>query len=150
MVKYSSIIFSKKIFFSRQRFMFTLNLTILLVNDQLSNSLFAMNNHSSQSHNHQHASATFRTAKTDFETFLTEYFSYALLEGQAYIKFLFRNENETTVPYSFMLLRIMGQPPLLYLKFAFQSNTTTLERHKVKFEYRSVLFLLLSITNLSS
>jgi hypothetical protein len=31
-----------------------------------------------------------------------------------------------------MLLRIMGQPPLLYLKFAFQANATTVERHKVK------------------
>jgi hypothetical protein len=36
------------------------------------------------------------------------------------------------VPYSFMLLRIMGQPPLLYLKFAFQANATTVERHDVR------------------
>jgi len=92
-----------------------------------------MNNHLSQSHNHQYSTASFRTAKTDFETFLSEYFSYALLEGQAYIKFLYRNGDESTVPYSFMLLRILGHQPLFYLKFAFQSNTNTLERHRVKF-----------------
>ena len=111
--------------------MYTNNLTIILVNDALSNSLIPMNNHLSQSHNQQYSTISCRTAKNDFEAFLSEYFSFVLLDGQAYIKFLMR-ENEENVPYSFMLLRIMGQPPLLYLKFAFQANATTVERHEVK------------------
>jgi hypothetical protein len=41
------------------------------------------------------------------------------------------HDDDENVPYSFMLLRIMGQPPLLYLKFAFQANATTVERHNV-------------------
>jgi len=92
------------------------------------------NHHLSQSHNQQHSTVSCRSAKNDFESFLSDYFSFVLLDGQAYIKFLMR-ENNDTVPYSFMLLRIMGQPPLLYLKFAFQANATTVERHKVKKKY---------------
>ena len=110
--------------------MYTHNLTIILVNDPLSNSFFYMNNHLSQSHNQQHSIVSCRLAKNDFESFLSEYFSFVLLDGQAYIKFLMHDDNEN-IPYSFMLLRIMGQPPLLYLKFAFQANATTVERHKV-------------------
>ncbi len=111
--------------------MYTHNLTIILVNDPLSNSLFLMNNHLSQSHNQPHSTVSCRLSKNDFESFLSDYFSFVLLDGQAYIKFLMREENEN-IPYSFMLLRIMGQPPLLYLKFAFQANATTVERHKVR------------------
>ncbi|CAF3845624.1 unnamed protein product, partial [Adineta steineri] len=118
-----------------QRFMYTHNLTIILVNDPLSNSLFLMNNHLSQSHNQQYSTVSCRLAKNDFELFLSEYFSFVLLDGQAYIKFLIREDNEN-IPYSFMLLRIMGQPPLLYLKFAFQSNATTVERHKIIEDFR--------------
>jgi hypothetical protein len=103
-----------------------------------------MNNHLSQSHNQQHSTISCRLSKIDFESFLSDYFSFVLLDGQAYIKFLMRNENET-IPYSFMLLRIMGQPPLLYLKFAFQANATTVERHKVKNskKFQFLLFLIL-------
>jgi hypothetical protein len=111
--------------------MYTNNLTIILVNDPLSTALFFMNNHLPQSHNQQHSTFSCRNGKNDFESFLAEYFSFVLLDGQAYIKFLMREDDEK-VPYSFMLLRIMGQPPLLYLKFAFQANATTVERHKVK------------------
>jgi hypothetical protein len=111
--------------------MYTHNLTIILVNEQLSNHLLLMNNHPTQSHSTQHSIVSCRMAKNDFEAFLSEYFSFVLLDGQAYIKFLMHNDNET-VPYSFMLLRIMGQPPLLYLKFAFQANATTVERHRVR------------------
>jgi hypothetical protein len=110
--------------------MYTHNLTLILVNDPLTNSLFLMNNHLSQSHNQQHSTVSCRQAKNDFEAFLSEYFSFVLLDGASYIKFLMHKDNEN-IPYSFMLLRIMGQPPLLYLKFAFQSNATTVERHKV-------------------
>ncbi len=111
--------------------MYTHNLTIILVNDPLSNNLFLMNNNLSQSHNQLHSQASCRLSKTDFESFLSEYFSFVLLDGQAYIKFLMYDNTEN-IPHSFMLLRIMGQPPLLYLKFAFQSNATTVERHKVE------------------
>lgn len=114
--------------------MYTHNLTIILVNDPLSNSLLSMHHHHhphlSQSHNQQNSSVSCRIAKADFEAFLAEYFSFVLLDGQSYIKFL-THENNDNVPYSFMLLRIMGQPPLLFLKFAFQSNATTVERHNV-------------------
>lgn len=111
--------------------MYTHNLTIILVNDPLSNLLLLMNNHLSQSHTQQHSTVSCRLSKNDFESFLSDYFSFVLLDGQAYIKFLFREDNET-VPHSFMLLRIMGQPPLLYLKFAFQANATTVQRHEVE------------------
>ncbi len=111
--------------------MYTHNLTIILVNDPLSNNLFLMNNHLSQSHNQLHSQTSCRLSKADFESFLSEYFSFVLLDGQAYIKFLM-NDNNGNTPDSFMLLRIMGQPPLLYLKFAFQSNATTIKRHEVE------------------
>ncbi|CAF3840940.1 unnamed protein product [Rotaria magnacalcarata] len=118
-----------------QRFMYTHNLTIILVNDPLANALFLLNNHLSQSHNHIQSTVSCRIAKNDFETFLSEYFSFVLLDGQAYIKFLFHNSDDT-VPYSFMLLRVMGQPPLLYLKFAFQAKATTVERHRIIEDFR--------------
>ncbi|CAF0736616.1 unnamed protein product [Adineta ricciae] len=121
-----------------QRFMYTHNLTIILVNDPLSNSLFNMHHHLSQSHTQQYSSVSCRIAKTDFEAFLAEYFSFVLLDGQSYIKFL-THENNDNAPYSFMLLRIMGQPPLLYLKFAFQSNASTVERHNIMEDFRSNL-----------
>ncbi|CAF4332631.1 unnamed protein product [Rotaria sp. Silwood2] len=124
-----------------QRFMYTHNLTIILVNDPLSNSLFLMNNHLSQSHNQHHSTVSCRIAKNDFESFLSEYFSFVLLDGQAYIKFLIRDNNDN-IPYSFMLLRIMGQPPLLYLKFAFQAKATTVERHKIMEDFRCNLIRL--------
>ena len=111
--------------------MYTHSLNIILVNDTLSSSVFSMHHHHlSQSHNQQYSSVSYRTAKTEFEAFLAEYFSFVLLDGQSYIKFL-THENNDNAPYSFMLLRIMGQPPLLCLKFAFQSNTSTVERHNV-------------------
>ena len=114
--------------------MYTNNLTVILLNDPLSNS-HSMNNHLSQSHNQQQSTVSYRLAKSDFQLFLSNYFSFVLLDGQAYIKFLTRdNNNNHSIPYSFMLLRITGQPPLLYLKFAFQANTTTVERHKVNVE----------------
>ncbi|CAM4873794.1 unnamed protein product [Rotaria socialis] len=119
-----------------QRFMYTHHLTIILVNDPLSNALFLLNNHLSQSHNnHIQSTVSCRIAKNDFEAFLSEYFSFVLLDGQAYIKFLFHSSGGT-VPYSFMLLRVMGQPPLLYLKFAFQAKATTVERHKIIEDFR--------------
>ncbi|CAF3408781.1 unnamed protein product [Rotaria sp. Silwood1] len=124
-----------------QRFMYTHNLTMILVNDPLSNSLFLMNNHLSQSHNQQHSTVSCRIAKNDFESFLSEYFSFVLLDGQAYIKFLI-HDNSEGIPYSFMLLRIMGQPPLLYLKFAFQAKATTVERHRIMEDFRSNLIRL--------
>src|SRR5215831_16668000 len=89
------------IYYHRQRFMYTHNLTIILVNDTLSNSLFLMNNHLSQSHNQQHSTVSCRLSKIDFESFLSDYFSFVLLDGQAYIKFLMHEGNEN--PYSFML-----------------------------------------------
>lgn len=110
--------------------MLTHNMTVILVNDHLSNGLFLMNNYLSQSHNQQQSIVSCRMAKIDFEIFLSEYFSFVLLDGQAYIKFL-THENDGDVPYSFMLLRILGQPPLLYLKFAFQAKVNNVERHKV-------------------
>lgn len=118
--------------------MYTHNLTVILNNDPLSNSLFLMNNHFSQTHNQQHSTVSCRSAKTDFEAFLSDYFSFVLLGGQSYIKFLTRG-NDDSPPYSFMLLRVMGQPPLLYLKFAFQSNATTVERHEKIEEFRQSL-----------
>lgn len=116
--------------------MFTHNLTIILVNDLISNSLVS-NNHLSQPNNYQQSIVSCRLAKTDFETCLSDFFSFVLLDGQAYIKFLTRDNNP--VPYSFMLLRIMGQPPLLYLKFAFQAKATNVERHKVRAKMQASL-----------
>ena len=110
--------------------MYTHNLTIVLVHDSSNVSFVVPGSHLSQSYSTQHLVVSFRSAKSDFESFLSEYFSFILLDGQAYIKFLM-DSNENKVPYSFMLLRIMGQPPLLYLKFAFQANVSNVERHKV-------------------
>lgn len=111
--------------------MFTHNLTIILVHDTLSSSTIALPSQSSQTHTNQHQPILWRAAKTDFESFLAEYFSFVILTGQAYIKFLM-SANDDKVPYSFMLLRIIGQAPLLYLKFAFHANATNLERHRVR------------------
>jgi hypothetical protein len=102
-----------------------------------------MNNHLSQSHNQQHSTISCRLSKADFESFLSEFFSFVLLDRQAYIKFLMHEDNEN-VPYSFMLLRIMGQPPLLYLKFAFQANATTVERHNVRINFQKKIKTLCS------
>ncbi|UJR27028.1 hypothetical protein I4U23_008332 [Adineta vaga] len=124
-----------------QRFMYTHNLTIILVNDSLSNSLFNMNHHLSHPHPQPHSIVSCRAAKNDFEAFLSEYFSFVLLDGQSYIKFLIHDNNDTT-PYSFMLLRIMGQAPLLFLKFAFQSNASTVERHHIIEDFRNNLLRL--------
>lgn len=110
--------------------MYTHNLTILLANEPLTLQLFLMSSHPSQSHTAQNTIVSYRSSKTDFEAFLAEYFSFVLLDGQSYIKFLKHTETDKA-PYSFMLLRIMGQAPLLYLKFAFQANATTVDRHKV-------------------
>lgn len=129
--------------------MYTHNLTIILTNDPLSNSLFLMNSHLSQSHNQQHSTFSCRLAKTDFEAFLSDYFSFVLLDGQSYIKFLTR-VNDDNPPYSFMLLRIMGQPPLLYLKFAFQANASTVERHEKIEEFRQSLINLRPRTRMKS
>ncbi len=123
--------------------MYTHNLTIILINDPLTNALFLMNNHLSQSHNQQHSTISCRLSKADFESFLSEFFSFVLLDRQAYIKFLMHEDNEN-VPYSFMLLRIMGQPPLLYLKFAFQANATTVERHNVRINFQKKIKTLCS------
>ena len=84
-------------------------------------------------------------AKLEFESFLSDYFWFVLLDGQAYIQFLKRDPGQQ-VPYSFMLLRIMGQPPLLYLKFAFQANATTVERHKVRSQRSSEKVIVLSLS----
>lgn len=114
--------------------MYTHNLTLILVSDSLQTTSFLMNHHHlSQSHNTHPSTVSYRSAKAEFETFLSEYFSFILLNGQAYIKFLFKNDSDS-IPYSFMLLRVMGQPPLLFLKFAFQSNATTVDRHRVKID----------------
>ena len=110
--------------------MYTHNLTILLANEPLTMQLFLMSSHPSQSHTTQNTIVSCRSSKLDFEAFLAEYFSFILLDGQSYIKFLKYTEADKA-PYSFMLLRIMGQAPLLYLKFAFQANATTVDRHKV-------------------
>jgi hypothetical protein len=115
----------------RQRSMYTHNITIILVNDPLNSSLFLLNNHPSQQHGQPHAMVSCRMAKNDFEAFLADYFSFVLLDGQAYIKFLMHDPKDS-VPHSFMLLRITGQPPLLYLKFAFQANASTVKRHEVE------------------
>ena len=119
--------------FDRQRFMYTHNLTIILTNEPFAKPLFLLISHSSQQSTAPHSTVSCRTSKSDFESFLAEYFSFILLDGQSYIKFLMRTA-EDTVPYSFMLLRVMGQAPLLYLKLAFQANATTVERHKVMVE----------------
>ncbi|CAF0851869.1 unnamed protein product [Didymodactylos carnosus] len=131
-----------------QRFMYTHNLCLILMHDPLPTSFVPLNNNN-HLQNTQHPTVSCRIAKTDFEQFLADYFSFVLLEGQAYIKFLYKRENDE-IPHSFMLLRIIGQPPLLYLKFAFQAGCATLQRHKIIAEFRERLSTLRQKTRLKS